>query len=141
MCWAFRAQASLRFGVSTCFPSSEERAYERRASSSIGLASEYLLAKSRPHTFRKSSCGVLAVNSLLNSYLIRVFSRAERVTMDVGIYHMTNAGGRLASFVLSGPAQQIGRTPVMHGLAAAMVALWALASNQLKSEQAALEEA
>ena len=36
---------------------------------------------------------VFAVNSALHSYLILAFTKAERVTMDVGFYYMANAGG------------------------------------------------
>ena len=38
---------------------------------------------------------VFAVNSSLHSYLILAFSQADRVTMDVGFYYMSNAAGRL----------------------------------------------
>jgi hypothetical protein len=38
---------------------------------------------------------LFAVNSSLHSYLILAFTRAERVTMDVGFYYMANAAGRL----------------------------------------------
>jgi hypothetical protein len=51
---------------------------------------------------------IFAVNSSLHSYLILAFTRAERVTMDVGFYYMANAGGRLLGTVLSGLTYQVG---------------------------------
>ncbi|KRS13860.1 MFS transporter permease [Roseovarius atlanticus] len=75
--------------------------------------------------------GVFAVNSSLHSYLILAFTRAERVTMDVGFYYMANAGGRLAGTVLSGLTYQLGGLPLMLGTATLMVACAALASARL----------
>ncbi|MGB0556798.1 MAG: organoarsenical effux MFS transporter ArsJ [Paracoccaceae bacterium] len=66
---------------------------------------------------------VFAVNSSLHSYLILSFTKAERVTMDVGFYYMANAAGRLAGTLLSGLTYQIGGLPLMLGVAAFMVAL------------------
>ena len=74
---------------------------------------------------------IFAVNSALHSYLILAFTRAERVTMDVGFYYMANAGGRLAGTVLSGATYQLGGLPLMLGTATAMVAASALAAGQL----------
>ena len=74
---------------------------------------------------------VFAVNSALHSYLILAFTKAERVTMDVGFYYMANAGGRLLGTVLSGFTYQMGGLPLMLGTATAMVALSALASSRL----------
>lgn len=51
---------------------------------------------------------VFAINSWLHSYLILAFTRAERVTMDVGFYYMANAGGRLMGTLLSGLTYQAG---------------------------------
>jgi MFS family permease len=51
---------------------------------------------------------VFAVNSSVHSYLILAFSRAERVTMDVGFYYMANAVGRLFGTLLSGISYQLG---------------------------------
>ena len=78
---------------------------------------------------------VFAVNSALHSYLILAFTKAERVTMDVGFYYMANAGGRLAGTVLSGLTYQTGGLPLMLGTAASMVALSALAASRLRPEQ------
>ncbi|MBY8977134.1 organoarsenical effux MFS transporter ArsJ [Rhodobacteraceae bacterium NNCM2] len=77
---------------------------------------------------------IFAVNSSLHSYLILAFTKAERVTMDVGFYYMANAGGRLAGTVLSGLTYQLGGLSLMLGTAAAMVALSALAAGQLEAE-------
>lgn len=78
---------------------------------------------------------VFAVNSALHSYLILAFTRAERVTMDVGFYYMANAGGRLLGTVLSGLAYQLGGLPLMLGTATAMVALSALAAGRLTAAE------
>ncbi len=75
--------------------------------------------------------GLFAVNSSLHSYLILAFSKEERVTMDVGFYYMTNAGGRLLGTVLSGLTYQLGGVPACLGTAAAMVAISALAAGRL----------
>jgi len=74
---------------------------------------------------------VFAVNSSLHSYLILAFTRAERVTMDVGFYYMANAGGRLLGTVLSGLTYQTGGLGLMLATATAMVALSALAAGRL----------
>jgi len=75
---------------------------------------------------------VFAVNSSLHSYLILSFTKAERVTMDVGFYYMANAAGRLAGTLLSGLTFQIGGLPLMLGVAAFMVALSAMMLGLLK---------
>ena len=79
--------------------------------------------------------GLFAVNSALHSYLILAFTKAERVTMDVGFYYMANAGGRLAGTVLSGLTYQVGGLSLMLGTATAMVATAALVSGRLSGEQ------
>ncbi|SEK46581.1 hypothetical protein SAMN05443999_101480 [Roseovarius azorensis] len=81
---------------------------------------------------------VFAVNSALHSYLILAFSRAERVTMDVGFYYMANAAGRLLGTLLSGLTYQAGGLALMLGTAAAMVALSALAAGRLRAVPATL---
>ncbi|MGS4944872.1 organoarsenical effux MFS transporter ArsJ [Meridianimarinicoccus sp. RP-17] len=75
---------------------------------------------------------IFAVNSALHSYLILAFTKAERVTMDVGFYYMANAAGRLAGTVLSGLTYQLGGLPLMLGTAAVMVAASALAAGRLR---------
>lgn len=77
---------------------------------------------------------VFAVNSSLHSYLILSFTKAERVTMDVGFYYMANAAGRLAGTVLSGLTYQLGGLPLMLGVASVMVALSAVMVGFLKPE-------
>ena len=77
---------------------------------------------------------VFAVNSSLHSYLILAFTKAERVTMDVGFYYMANAGGRLLGTVLSGLTYQAGGLVLMLGTAAAMVAVSALAAGRLNNQ-------
>ncbi len=76
---------------------------------------------------------IFAVNSSLHSYLILAFTKAERVTMDVGFYYMANAGGRLLGTILSGLTYQIGGLALMLGTAAAMVVASALAAGRLST--------
>ena len=78
---------------------------------------------------------VFAVNSSLHSYLILSFTKAERVTMDVGFYYMANAAGRLAGTLLSGLTYQAGGLPLMLGTATGMVATSAVAVGFLKPEK------
>lgn len=75
---------------------------------------------------------IFAVNSSLHSYLILSFTKAERVTMDVGFYYMANAGGRLAGTILSGLTYQIGGLTLMLGTAGGMVAVSAIVVGFLK---------
>ena len=75
---------------------------------------------------------VFAINSALHSYLILAFTKAERVTMDVGFYYMANAGGRLLGTVLSGLTFQIGGLPLMLGTATLGVILAAIATGFLR---------
>ncbi|MHC0052708.1 organoarsenical effux MFS transporter ArsJ [Actibacterium sp. D379-3] len=63
---------------------------------------------------------VFAVNSSLHSYLILAFTKADRVTMDVGFYYMSNAAGRLLGTLLSGVSYQIGGLPLCLATAGAM---------------------
>ena len=79
---------------------------------------------------------LFAVNSSLHSFLILSFTKAERVTMDVGFYYMANAAGRLIGTLASGLSYQVGGLPLMLGIAAGMVALSAVAVRFLTSEEA-----
>lgn len=63
-----------------------------------------------------------ALNSALHSYLILAFAKAERVTMDVGFYYMSNAAGRLTGALLSGLSYQLGGLPLCLATAALMAA-------------------
>ena len=58
---------------------------------------------------------VFAVNSAIHSYLIVSYADADGVSLDVGFYYMSNAGGRLLGTILSGYVYQ------SHGLAACLV--------------------
>lgn len=78
---------------------------------------------------------LFAVNSSLHSFLILSFTKAERVTMDVGFYYMANAAGRLMGTLASGLSYQVGGLPLMLGIAAGMVALSAVAVSFLTSEE------
>ncbi|PVH27429.1 organoarsenical effux MFS transporter ArsJ [Pararhodobacter oceanensis] len=78
---------------------------------------------------------VFAVNSSLHSYLILAFTKAERVTMDVGFYYMANAAGRLLGTLLSGLTYQAGGLSLMLGVASVMVGLSAITVGFLKPQQ------
>ena len=75
---------------------------------------------------------LFAINSALHSYLILAFTKAERVTMDVGFYYMANAGGRLLGTVLSGLTYQVGGLPMMLGAATVMVGAAAIVAGFLR---------
>jgi hypothetical protein len=75
---------------------------------------------------------VFAVNSALHSYLILAFTKAERVTMDVGFYYMANAAGRLLGTLLSGLSYQLGGLPACLATAAVMLMLSAVLARRLK---------
>ncbi len=77
---------------------------------------------------------VFAVNSSLHSYLILAFTKAERVTMDVGFYYMANAGGRLLGTVLSGLTYQLGGLALMLATATAMVVASAVTVSRLTAQ-------
>lgn len=71
---------------------------------------------------------VFALNSSLHSYLILAFTKADRVTMDVGFYYGANAAGRLLGTLLSGLSYQAGGLPLCLATAAAMaLASWVCA--------------
>ena len=74
---------------------------------------------------------IFAVNSALHSYLILALTSAERVTMDVGFYYMSNAAGRLLGTLLSGASYQLGGLPLCLGVAALMLLASALATARL----------
>jgi hypothetical protein len=74
---------------------------------------------------------VFALNSALHSYLILAFTKAERVTMDVGFYYMANAGGRLIGTLLSGLSYQLGGLAACLGTAAVLLSLSALTARRL----------
>lgn len=65
---------------------------------------------------------VFALCSALHSFLILAFTQAERVTLDVGFYYMSNAAGRLTGTLLSGLSYQLGGLPLCLAAATAMVA-------------------
>ncbi len=75
---------------------------------------------------------IFAVNSSLHSYLILSFTDAERVTMDVGFYYMSNAAGRLTGTLLSGATYQWGGLPLCLATAAFMLGLSWIGTARLK---------
>lgn len=77
---------------------------------------------------------VFALNSAMHSYLILAFSRAERVSMDVGFYYMANAAGRLVGTALSGISYQVGGLPLCLGTSAAMAATSCLLVRRLRTQ-------
>ena len=75
---------------------------------------------------------VFALNSSLHSYLILAFTKAARVTMDVGFYYMSNAAGRLVGTLLSGVSYQLGGLTLCLATAAFMSALSFVFAGQLQ---------
>ncbi|KGB82942.1 MFS transporter permease [Rhodovulum sp. NI22] len=75
---------------------------------------------------------VFAVNSSVHSYLILAFTQAERVTMDVGFYYMSNAAGRLLGTLLSGLSYQMGGLPLCLATAGVMAGLSFLIIRRLR---------
>jgi MFS family permease len=66
---------------------------------------------------------VFALNSAVHSYLILAYTDRDKVALNVGIYYMANACGRLAGTILSGWLYQIGiRHCTTGGLVACLVA-------------------
>jgi predicted cobalt transporter CbtA len=51
---------------------------------------------------------VFALNSAVHSYLILAYTDHDKVAMNVGIYYMANACGRLVGTLLSGMLYQWG---------------------------------
>lgn len=72
---------------------------------------------------------IFAINSALHSYLILAFSQADRVTMDVGFYYMSNATGRLMGTILSGLTYQLGGLSLMLATATIMISASAILSE------------
>jgi predicted MFS family arabinose efflux permease len=71
-----------------------------------------------------------AVNSIIHSYLVLLYSDRDKAAADVGFYYMANAGGRLAGTLMSG---WVYRTDGLIGCllwsagflaSAAMISLW-----------------
>jgi MFS family permease len=62
---------------------------------------------------------VFALNSAVHSYLILAYTDRDKVALDVGIYYMANACGRLAGTILSGWLYQIG---IRHGTTGGLIA-------------------
>ena len=77
---------------------------------------------------------VFALNSALHSYLILALTSAERVTMDVGFYYMSNAAGRLVGTLLSGVSYQLGGLPACLATAAVMAGLSRVFAARLARE-------
>src|SRR5690606_18047037 len=69
---------------------------------------------------------VFALNSAVHSYLILAYTDHDKVAMNVGVYYMANACGRLAGTILSGTLYQFGlRTGENGGL------IWCLLASTL----------
>lgn len=67
---------------------------------------------------------VFALNSAVHSYLILAYADHDKVAMNVGIYYMANACGRLIGTILSGWLYQLG---VSHGTTGGLI--WCLAAS------------
>jgi MFS family permease len=71
---------------------------------------------------------VFALNSAVHSYLILAYTDRDKVALNVGIYYMANACGRLVGTILSGWLYQIG---IRHGSTGGMVACLAASALML----------
>lgn len=78
---------------------------------------------------------VFAINSAVHSYLILAYSDHDKVSMNVGFYYMSNAGGRLLGTVLSGATYQIYGLNGCLWLSSGMVLIAALLSFKLPNVQ------
>ncbi len=78
---------------------------------------------------------LFAVNSSLHSYLILAFTSGDRVTMDVGLYYMANATGRLLGTLLSGVSYQLGGLPACLGTAAVLLLISRYGAGRLSQRQ------
>ncbi len=68
---------------------------------------------------------VFALNSAVHSYLILAYTDRDKVALNVGLYYMANACGRLVGTILSGWLYQLG---VGHGGSGGLVACLAASS-------------
>jgi hypothetical protein len=69
---------------------------------------------------------IFALNSAVHSYLILAYADHDKVAMNVGIYYMANACGRLIGTILSGWLYQIG---ISSGTAGGLI--WCLAASSI----------
>jgi MFS family permease len=69
---------------------------------------------------------IFALNSAVHSYLILAYADHDKVAMNVGIYYMANACGRLIGTILSGWLYQIG---ISSGTTGGLV--WCLAASSI----------
>jgi len=66
---------------------------------------------------------VFALNSAVHSFLILAYTDRDKVALNVGIYYMANACGRLAGTLLSGALYQAGiRSGKLDGMIACLLA-------------------
>jgi hypothetical protein len=64
----------------------------------------------------------------VHSYLILAYTDRDKVALNVGIYYMANACGRLAGTILSGWLYQIG---IRHGTSGGLIACLAASALML----------
>jgi hypothetical protein len=69
---------------------------------------------------------IFALNSAVHSYLILAYADHDKVAMNVGIYYMANACGRLIGTILSGWLYQIG---ISSGTTGGLI--WCLAASSI----------
>jgi len=77
---------------------------------------------------------VFAINSALHSYLIVEFSGADKVSLNIGFYYMSNAFGRLMGPFLSGLVYQYYGLTACLMVSAGMIALAVLLTLPLRQE-------
>ncbi len=78
---------------------------------------------------------IFTVNFSLHSYLILAFSKDARVTIDVGLYYMSNAVRRLIGTLLSGATYHLIGIWACLATFALMLVISALGVRQLTPDQ------
>jgi predicted MFS family arabinose efflux permease len=76
---------------------------------------------------------VFAINSAVHSYLILAYAEDDKVALNVGLYYMANAGGRLTGTVLSGVIYQISGLVACLWVSASFVLIAGFLSIKLKN--------
>ena len=80
---------------------------------------------------------VFAINSAVHSYLVLAYSDADSISVDVGVYYMANAAGRLLGTLLSGLVFEVAGFEACLLTSAALVLISALLAFRLPRDQSA----
>jgi len=83
---------------------------------------------------------VFAINSAVHSFLILAYSDHDKVALNVGFYYMANAAGRLLGTLLSGLVYQAAGLQACLWVSALMVAVAAIGTLFLPTQEPAPQE-